>query len=80
MEVLNPTEAAASDSSGGTTVLAVGLGIGFSTLLSFFMGNTLEATWLLLNTIQLMSLSPIISVNLPSLFRDFTKKLVSLHG
>jgi len=79
-EILNPTEETASAGSGGTTLIAVALGLGLSTALSFLMGNTLESTWLLLNTIQLMSLTPIVSVNLPTFYREFAKNLISLHG
>lgn len=47
---------------------------------SFVMGSNLEATWLLLNTIQLISMIPAISIEIPTLFRAFTLRLLSLHG
>lgn len=44
------------------------------------IGQTIEASWLLLGTIQLMSLIPLFNLNLPENFRAFSKNLAVLHG
>lgn len=79
-EVLNASEAATSDASGFLTMLGMVLGIGLSMGISMIMGGSLEATWLLLCTIQLMSMTPVLKLDLPTIFRDFSTKLIGLHG
>jgi hypothetical protein len=44
------------------------------------LGGTVEATWLLFGTIQLMSLVPLFNLNIPANFREFSKNLAVLHG
>ena len=39
--------------------------------IGFIMGNALEATWLLLGTLQLMSVVPLVSVYVATNFRMF---------
>jgi len=51
-----------------------------STLVTLVLGTQIEATWLLLGTIQLMSLVPLFNLNIPSNFREFSKNLAILHG
>lgn len=54
--------------------------MGSSTLFSIILGGTIEATWLLFGTVQLMSFVPLFNMNLPGNFREFAKNLAILHG
>jgi hypothetical protein len=51
-----------------------------SLLISLLLGTQIEASWLLLGTLQLMSLTPLFNLNLPANFREFTKNLAVLHA
>ena len=71
-------EAASQRSSASILSLVLTFGTGF--LIKFVMGSSIEATWLLLGTLQLMSFLPLLNLNLPSNFREFGKNLSVLHG
>jgi len=51
-----------------------------STFITVALGGTIEATWLLLGTLQLMSFIPLFNLNLPGNFREFSRNLAVLHG
>jgi len=51
-----------------------------SGVFSIITGTSFEATWLLLGTLQLISLTPLFNLNLPPNFREFSKNLAILHG
>ena len=53
---------------------------GTSLIISVLLGGKIEASWLLLGTLQLMSLIPLLNINLPANFREFSKNLAILHG
>ena len=56
------------------------LTFGTNFLISLVLGSAVEATWLLLGSLQLMSLLPLLNIFLPSNFREFTKNLAVLNG
>ena len=62
------------------SISSVFMSFGTSYLIQLILGSAIEATWLLLGTLQLMSLLPLISLNLPSNFREFSKNLAVLNG
>jgi len=78
----NPSEADKATSSifSWTSYLQSFSGIFLNSLLSIIMGSSLEATWLLLNTLQLMSFTPLLSLEMPSVFRLYSKQLIGIHG
>ena len=78
--VLSDEEKAAANSQANTSLLSLILTFGTSLLFQFVMGGTIEATWLLLGTLQLMSLLPLLNLNLPANFREFSKNLSLLNG
>lgn len=51
-----------------------------STGLSFISGSHLESTWMLLNTLQLMILLPLLSVDIGTIYREFSYKLLAVNG
>lgn len=59
-------------------ILVIGFGANF--LLPYLMGGKLEQTWLLMGNIQLISLLPLISVDLPPIFTNIALKMMSVHG
>lgn len=78
--VLSADEKAAAGSQSSASLLTLLLTFGTSTFISVALGGTVEATWLLFGTIQLMSLVPLLNLNLPANFREFSKNLAVLHG
>lgn len=78
--VLSAEEKAAASSQSSASLLTLLLTFGTSTFISVALGGTVEATWLLFGTIQLMSLVPLLNMNLPANFREFSKNLAVLHG
>lgn len=73
-------EKAAAGTQSNAGLLTMLLTFGTSTFISVALGGTVEATWLLLGTIQLMSFVPLFNMNLPGNFREFSKNLAVLHG
>jgi hypothetical protein len=78
--VLSDEEKAAAGSQSNASLLTLLLTFGTSTFISVALGGTVEATWLLFGTIQLMSLVPLLNMNLPANFRQFSINLAVLHG
>jgi hypothetical protein len=78
--VLSDEDKAAAGSQSNASLLALLLTFGTSTFISVALGGTIEATWLLFGTIQLMSLVPLLDMNLPANFRQFSVNLAVLHG
>ena len=78
--VLSEEEKAAASTQSNAGLLTMLLTFGTSTFISVALGGTVEATWLLLGTIQLMSFVPLFNLNLPGNFRQFSKNLAVLHG
>ena len=62
------------------SIISLMMTFGTSILIQLVFGISIEATWLLLGTLQLMSLLPLLSLNLPANFREFSKNLAVLHG
>ena len=65
--------------TGGTLFLLVFV-CAMNGLFSFILGSMVEGTWLLLGTLQLMSFIPLCSLNLPSTYRLYSKRLSILNG
>ena len=63
-------------SSGGAVILSFIINYA----LGFIMGNALEATWLLMGTLQLMSVIPLVSIYVATSFWQFCQRLLPLHG
>lgn len=78
--VLSEDEKAAASSQSSASIISLLLTFGTSVLIQMVLGGTIEATWLLLGTIQLMSLLPLLNMNLPANFREFSKNLAILNG
>ena len=77
---LSEEEKQAASQQSSASILSLVLTFGTSLLIQFVMGGTIEASWLLLGTLQLMSFLPLLNLNLPSNFREFSKNLSVLHG
>ena len=78
--VVSDEEAAEASSTSSFGLLSLILTFGTSVFVTVVLGGTVEATWLLLGTIQLMSFIPLFNLNLPANFREFSKNLAVLHG
>ena len=77
---LSDEDKAAASQQSNASLITILLTFGSSLFLQIALGGTIEATWLLFGTIQLMSLVPLFNLNLPSNFREFAKNLAILHG
>lgn len=80
LSVISESEVSIARSQAGLSIVSIILTFGTSTLISLLLGNTIEATWLLLGSIQLMSFVALFNLDLPSNFREFSKNLAVLHG
>lgn len=80
LNVVSAAEQQTASSQSTASLLSMLITFGTSMLISVLMGGTIEATWLLLGTVQLMSFVPLLNMNLPSNFREFTKNLAMLNG
>ena len=78
--VLSADEEAQANSQSSFSIISLILTFGTSMLIQVVLGGTIEATWLLLGTLQLMSLLPLLNLNLPANFRQFSKNLAVLNG
>ena len=78
--VLTDSEVQAAATQSNVSLLTLVLTFGTSTIISILLGGTVEATWLLFGAIQLMSFVPLLNMNLPANFREFSKNLAALHG
>ena len=78
--VISDEEKAAVSSQSSLSIISLILTFGTSTFIQVVLGGTIEATWLLLGTLQLMSLLPLLNMNLPVNFREFSKNLAVLNG
>jgi len=78
--VISDEERQAAEAQSGISIISIILTFGTSILFSVVLGNQIEATWLLLGTLQLMSLTPLFNLNLPQNFRVFSVNLAVLHG
>ena len=78
--VMSASEQQTASSQSTASIVSMLVTFGTSTLISVLMGGTIEATWLLLGTVQLMSFVPLLNMNLPSNFREFSKNLAMLNG
>ena len=56
------------------------LTFGTSIFIQVVLGVVIEATWLLLRTLQLMPTLSLLNLNLPTIFREFNKNLAVLNG
>ena len=78
--VLSPEEKAQANSQSSYSIISLILTFGTSIFIQVVLGGAIEATWLLLGTLQLMSLLPLLNLNLPANFRQFSKNLAVLNG
>ena len=78
--VLTDADKADAESQSFVGLLSIILTFVTSLLITVVLGGTIEATWLLLGTLQLMSFIPLLNMNLPNNFREFSKNLAILHG
>lgn len=78
--MISDAELAAANSQSNASLLTLLLTFGTSTFISVALGGTVEATWLLFGCLQMMSLVPLLNMNLPANFRVFSKNLSVLHG
>ena len=78
--VVSDEEKQEAQSQSSFSIVSLVMTFGTSYLIQLTLGSAVEATWLLLGNLQLMSLLPLISVNLPSNFREFSKNLAVLNG
>lgn len=80
LSVLTDEERAVAQSQANGSIASLFLAFGTSLLFSLILGTQIEASWLLLATLQLMSLTPLFNLNLPPNFREFAKNLAVLNG
>lgn len=78
--VISEEDKAAAQSQSSASLITLILTFGTSVFISVVLGGTVEATWLLLGTLQLMSFVPLFDLSLPNNFREFSKNLAVLHG
>ena len=78
--VLSDEEEAQANSQSSYSIISLILTFGTSIFIQVVLGGAIEATWLLLGTLQLMSLLPLLNLNLPANFRQFSKNLAVLNG
>ena len=78
--VLSAEEEIEANSQSSFSIISLILTFGTSIFIQTVLGGTIEATWLLLGTLQLMSLLPLLNLNLPANFRQFSKNLAVLNG
>lgn len=69
-----------AQSQANLSIISILITFGTSLIISVLLGGKIEASWLLLGTLQLMSLVPLLNLNLPANFREFSKNLAILHG
>ena len=62
------------------SIISLILTFATSIFISVVLGGTIEVTWLLLGTLQMMSLIPLFDLNLPGNFREFAVNLAVLNG
>ena len=77
---LSEEDKAQASSQSNASIITLLLTFATSILIQVVLGGTIEATWLLLSTLQLMALLPLLSINIPSNFRQFSKNLAVLNG
>ena len=77
---LSEEEKAQASSKSSASIVTLVLTFATSFLIQAVLGGTIEATWLLLGTLQLMALLPLLSANIPANFRQFSKNLAVLNG
>ena len=78
--VVSEQEKAEASSRSYASLVTLILTFATSYSIQLILGGTIEATWLLLGTLQLMSFLPLLSLHLPSNFREFSKNLAVLNG
>ena len=78
--VLSEEEKAEARSRSNYSIISLILTFGTSIFIQVVLGGAVEATWLLLGTLQLMSFLPLLNLNLPSNYREFSKNLAVLNG
>lgn len=80
LTVLTSEEKRVAQAQSGFSIVTMLLTFGTSFFIQVVLGGTIEATWLLLGTLQLMSFLPLLNLNLPANFREFNKNLAVLNG
>ena len=80
LSYLSEEDEAAASSQSSASIVTLILTFGTSIFIQVALGGTIEATWLLLGTLQLMSFLPLLTLHVPSNFRQFSKNLAVLHG
>ena len=80
LTVLSDEEKQEASGQSSFSIISLIMTFGTSILIQLVLGNSIEATWLLLGTLQLMSFLPLLSLNLPVNFREFSKNLAVLNG
>ena len=78
--IISEEDKQTASSQSSASIVSLILTFGTSIFITVVMGGTIEATWLLLGSLQLMSLTPLFNLNLPVNFREFSKNLAVLHG
>jgi len=77
---LSDKDKVAAERQANGSILSIILTFISSTFMQLALGSSIEATWLLFGTVQLVSLVPLFNLNLPSNFREYAKNLAILHG
>ena len=80
LSVVSDAEKAQASQGSTMSLVSLILTFGTSIFISVVLGGTIEATWLLLGTLQMMSLVPLFNLNLPGNFREFSVNLAVLNG
>jgi len=80
LAVLSEEEKSLAQAQANISIGSLFMAFGTSLFFSLVLGSQIEASWLLLGQLQLMSLTPLFNLNLPPNFREFSKNLAVLHG
>ena len=78
--VVSEQDKAQASQNSVLSIISLILTFATSIFISVVLGGTIEATWLLLGTLQMMSLIPLFNLNLPGNFREFAVNLAVLNG
>jgi hypothetical protein len=79
-EYIDPATKAKLDAAGDTSMLATFGGMAINLGISLVFGGSISAMWTMVNTIQLISLLPLMDVNWPNIVVLVFEKMLSSHG
>ena len=77
---IDPATKAKLDAAGDTSMLATLGGMAINLAISLIFGGSISAMWTMVNTIQLISLLPLMDVNWPNIVVLVFQKMLSAHG